>query len=70
MNVDEAIRHMNFHWGDHYTFAQPTRENRHWTATAKFGGQDVLKADSSEALLTKVRRHHLNNGPSPDSSST
>jgi hypothetical protein len=71
MHDGEALRYMTYNWGDVFTFARPTRDDDRWTATAKTGEQDVIAAETSEALLTEIRKHHqANPPPSRESSST
>jgi hypothetical protein len=71
MRDEEALRYMTYNWGDVFTFARPTGDDDRWTATANFGDQDVIAAETSEVLLTEVRSHYTRDPPPhPDPSST
>jgi hypothetical protein len=56
----EVMAQLRFHWGDAYRF---TALKGHYTATAKFGSQDVLQADDPEQLLAQIRRHYRRDPP-------
>jgi hypothetical protein len=54
---------LNTHWGSRYSFTAPAKPGGQWTATARFGQQDELAAESATALLTLVRDHYQANRP-------
>jgi hypothetical protein len=49
---------LNLHWGRMYAFTAPNGANAFWTAQAKFGDQDELRAESATEMLREVRAHY------------
>jgi hypothetical protein len=60
-----TIEYLKYHWGEVYTFSG---SGGIYTARAAFGKHELLKADSPDELLLKVRRHYP--GTSADLCST
>ena len=62
-NTDQQLIYLNTHWGRQYAFAPPLKPWGEWTATAKFGGNDRLQAQTAAELLEEVRAHYQANKP-------
>lgn len=61
--ADQQLIYLNTHWGAQYAFAPPPKPWGEWTATAKFGGYDQLRAQTAAELLRDVRAHYQANKP-------
>jgi hypothetical protein len=57
---------LNTYWGTRYTFAAPETAGAPWTATARFGQHDQLRAQTAAGLLREVRDHYKANQPTGD----
>jgi hypothetical protein len=59
---EQQLVFLNMHWGRMYVFAAPARPSAPWTAQAKFGDQDEMRASSATELLLSVRKHYESKG--------
>jgi hypothetical protein len=53
--MDITIGFLRYHWGDRYEFEI---RDRQYTATAKFGGADVLTASTAVELRAQLWKHY------------
>ena len=51
----DDLAYIRFAWQGAYIV---NTSGRRWQAKARFGTRDVLKADSADGLLGKIRRHY------------
>jgi hypothetical protein len=56
MTTSQLLADLRYHWGDVYDFARARPEG--FTATARFGEHEVLRAGDLHELQAKVRRHY------------
>jgi hypothetical protein len=61
--TDQQLIYLNTHWGRQYAFVPPQTPWDEWTATAKFGCQTELQAQTAAELLEEVRAHYQANRP-------
>jgi hypothetical protein len=61
--ADQQLIYLNTHWGRRYAFMPPQAPAGHWTATAKFGGRDQVRAPTAAELLAAVRAHYQASRP-------
>jgi len=61
--TEQQLIFLTTHWGRGYTFTAPQDLHGTWTAQAKFGQHDELRADTSSQLLQAVRDHYQANRP-------
>jgi hypothetical protein len=55
---EQLLVFLNTHWGGKYLFSAPQQPGGDWAATALFGPQDQLQAESAGGLLEQVRWHY------------
>jgi hypothetical protein len=64
--AEQQLGFLNTHWGREYRLTAPGLPDGNWTATAKFGDHDTLKARSASELLEMVRAHYQASKPMDD----
>jgi hypothetical protein len=56
--AEQQLVFLNLHWGRMYVFEAPAGPGAPWTAQAKFGDQDELRAKSATKMLHVVHAHY------------
>jgi hypothetical protein len=60
---EQQLIFLNMHWGAWYSFAPPQAPGGQWTATARFGAHDGMKAFGTAELVEEVRAHYRGHQP-------
>jgi hypothetical protein len=60
--AEQQLVFLNVHWGRVYVFSAPEGPGASWTAQAKFGDRDEMRASSATELLSAVRNHYQTKG--------
>jgi hypothetical protein len=55
---EQQLIFLSTHWGRMYVFTAPSGVGTLWTAQAKFGDHDELRAESAAEMLRVVRAHY------------
>jgi hypothetical protein len=63
--AEQQLIYLNTHWGRQYAFTPPPAPGDQWTATARFGEHEALRAATAGELLRAVRAHYQANRPEP-----
>jgi len=63
--AEQQLIYLNTHWGRQYAFTPPPAPGDQWTATARFGEPEALRAATAGELLGAVRAHYQANRSEP-----